>query len=203
MAGTVGLLCASPLVRDGVCRILADGGWRVVEGDGFGPYDAVFVLVRSAGGVAEVVATRSRVADVPIVALTDDADLDLVTELLGAGATSVIPWESEPEAVLATLELARAGIAGVTTTTLTRLVEAAVTDSAISEAERLWLRHLARGITIAELAPIAGYSERSLYRQLNALYHRLGVHDRHGAIAEARRRGALGSDDGEPTNGPT
>ncbi|MFE9748216.1 DNA-binding response regulator [Saccharothrix saharensis] len=49
-----------------------------------------------------------------------------------------------------------------------------------------WLRHLANGATVAQVADRAGYSERAMFRLLRALYRQLGVRTRLEAIMLAR-----------------
>ena len=48
--------------------------------------------------------------------------------------------------------------------------------------ELTWLRILAQGGTVHDLARQVGYSERALYRLLHALYGRMGVSSRTEAI---------------------
>lgn len=57
--------------------------------------------------------------------------------------------------------------------------------------EAQWLRHLKTGMTIAKLAEIVGYSERSLYRLLHDMYGRMQVSNRTEAIAKAARLGII------------
>ena len=52
-----------------------------------------------------------------------------------------------------------------------------------------WLRQLASGATIRQLAEQANYSERAMFRHLRELYTVLGVHNRTGAMMYARERG--------------
>jgi DNA-binding NarL/FixJ family response regulator len=54
-----------------------------------------------------------------------------------------------------------------------------------------WLRLLADGATIHELADKVGYSERALYRILHGLYGRMRVSNRTEAILQAKRWGLL------------
>jgi DNA-binding NarL/FixJ family response regulator len=54
-----------------------------------------------------------------------------------------------------------------------------------------WLRHLAAGMTVAQLAGLAGYSERAMFRLLQALYRRMGVRTRIEAIVHAQEQGWL------------
>jgi DNA-binding NarL/FixJ family response regulator len=63
-------------------------------------------------------------------------------------------------------------------------------DTPIAFPDRIeWLRQLASGRTVAELAGRAGYSERAMFRLLTAFYRDLGVRSRVEAIMLARDRG--------------
>jgi DNA-binding NarL/FixJ family response regulator len=44
---------------------------------------------------------------------------------------------------------------------------------------------------VARIAVDAGISERTMYRRLDHLFHRIGVHNRIGAVAWASRNGYL------------
>jgi DNA-binding NarL/FixJ family response regulator len=61
----------------------------------------------------------------------------------------------------------------------------------ITPEEVEWLRFLAEGATVHELAEKVGYSERALYRVLHGLYGRLRVANRTEAILQAQRWGLL------------
>lgn len=52
-----------------------------------------------------------------------------------------------------------------------------------------WLQQLARGITVADLAERAGYSERMMFRLLRTLYAELHASHRTEALIRARDRG--------------
>jgi DNA-binding NarL/FixJ family response regulator len=54
-----------------------------------------------------------------------------------------------------------------------------------------WLRALAQGIPIVQVAASAGYSERAMYRLLRDLYRRMGVRNRTEAVLLAMRSGWL------------
>jgi DNA-binding NarL/FixJ family response regulator len=65
-----------------------------------------------------------------------------------------------------------------------------VPDGATIPEEKLtWLRALAAGTTVVELARRRGYSERVMYRLLRSLYRDMGVHGRLDALMQARDRG--------------
>jgi DNA-binding NarL/FixJ family response regulator len=52
-----------------------------------------------------------------------------------------------------------------------------------------WLRQLAAGVTVAQLAERVGYSERAMFRMLNDLYRRMKVANRLEALIHAHDRG--------------
>ena len=60
-----------------------------------------------------------------------------------------------------------------------------------SESELAWLRELASGATLAQLAEHSGYSERAMFRLLRELYGRLEVKNRTEALMLSQRRGWL------------
>ena len=60
-----------------------------------------------------------------------------------------------------------------------------------SEEERNWLRQLAQGSSVADLAEHAGYSERMMFRLLRALYVKLQAPNRTVALIRARDEGWL------------
>ncbi|MFI6503799.1 response regulator transcription factor [Nonomuraea typhae] len=63
--------------------------------------------------------------------------------------------------------------------------------AAPSQPELEWLRRLAAGARVADLAHRAGLSERTMFRRLHDLYQRMRVHDRTEALSLARERGWL------------
>lgn len=61
----------------------------------------------------------------------------------------------------------------------------------LTDQEVRWLKALAGGITVAQLARDARYSERSMYRRLSVLYRRLNVRNRTQALLAASERRLL------------
>jgi DNA-binding NarL/FixJ family response regulator len=62
-------------------------------------------------------------------------------------------------------------------------------DVRLTERELAWLRDLAQGLTVAQVAPRSGYSERMIFRFFRDLYEGLGVANRTEALLLARERG--------------
>lgn len=65
------------------------------------------------------------------------------------------------------------------------------TQCHVAPHEAEWMRELAGGATVTQLARRAGYSEREMYRCLNRLYTRLGVKNRAEALVLAVRWGLV------------
>jgi DNA-binding NarL/FixJ family response regulator len=100
-------------------------------------------------------------------------DLDLVVEavLLALEQRTVLPTPVARDLVFAPAEPATAEL---------------------SVDERHWLRSLADGRTIAEIAEDAAYSRREMHRLLRGIYGRLGVENRSQALVSAARQGIVG-----------
>jgi DNA-binding NarL/FixJ family response regulator len=62
-------------------------------------------------------------------------------------------------------------------------------DVRLTERELAWLRDLAQGLTVAQVAARSGYSERMIFRFFRDLYEGLGVANRTEALLLARERG--------------
>lgn len=128
-----------------------------------------------------------------VIALLDNESALFGARAVGAGARSVLSREVTVETLLRTVQATIAGQA-----VMPAAVVAALTSDARGGAEHgpsadqlSWLRQLANGATVAQLADRAGYSERAMFRLLRALYRQLGVHSRIQAIMRAHEAGWL------------
>jgi DNA-binding NarL/FixJ family response regulator len=75
-----------------------------------------------------------------------------------------------------------------------RLVGRSVRQSkpqTLTSAQQTWLRRLASGMTIQELARQVGFSERETYRRLRQIYSAMGVRGRTEALILASASGLL------------
>ena len=61
----------------------------------------------------------------------------------------------------------------------------------LSPNELQWLIRLAAGGTVTELAEVAHYSEREMFRRLRVVYQRLGAKGKVDAIARAMASGII------------
>ncbi|MET7423613.1 DNA-binding response regulator [Dactylosporangium sp. NPDC005555] len=129
-----------------------------------------------------------------IALLTEDSGVSGV-RAIRAGARSVLPrgvtGSSLRRGVEATVE-GNAVMPASVATALASGAEALTAISAVPTIDRFsWLADLAQGTTVAELADRVGYSERAMFRQLQALYRDMGVQTRTQAIVLAQERGWL------------
>jgi DNA-binding NarL/FixJ family response regulator len=130
-----------------------------------------------------------------VIALVDDSSEPQGVRAVRTGARSVLPREvtihSLERAIAATLD-GEAVMPAEVAQGLAGDVRLAPAHAPVLSAEQLlWLRQLAAGSTVARLASQAGYSERAMFRLLQALYRKLGVHSRIQAVLRAQELGLL------------
>ena len=178
--GTV--LAAAGFVMEDVADLRADPSVVGVA--------ALLLTVRSSDDWAVLRRVRAVNADVTVVALLVDPTIDRHAEALRCGAHGVVAWEAPPESIVTVLSAALERL-----TVLPTGVAQAISDTGpplhdpswLSAEEVQWLKLLAQGVTVQELALHAGFSERALYRVLHGLYARMGVSGRTEAILLASR----------------
>lgn len=111
---------------------------------------------------------------------------------LRAGARSVLPREVSGAALRQTVEATIGGQAVMPAAVAAALTAPGEGGEHGPSADQLsWLRQLATGATVAQLAERVGYSERAMFRLLRDLYGQLGVRNRLQAIMRAREAGWL------------
>ena len=156
--------------------------------------DALLLTIRSASDWQVLRDIGTVNPGVKLVALLVDATPDRHAEALRNGVHGVAAWEATPETILAVVSAALEG-----RTLLPTSVAQAISASGpalydpewITEDEVGWLKLLASGVTVHQLAEKVGYSERALYRMLHGLYGRMRVSNRTEAILQASRWGLL------------
>lgn len=131
--------------------------------------------------------------DAVVVALLDDMSVPSHVRALTAGAVGALPRDASPPSIREAFEAALSGRSLVPVAVLRALVQRPIeqeTDTP-SQRERDWLRDLASGMTINQLAVKAGYSERMMFRLLRDLYSRFGARTKFEALMLAREKGWL------------
>jgi DNA-binding NarL/FixJ family response regulator len=146
---------------------------------------------------------RDNSPEVLVVAiLTDVATPNFVRAVL-AGAATAIPRDAPAEAVRRAFEAVVEGKSLLPIEVVRALSGPGERDASSREGESdplqphevEWLRELARGVTVGQLASRVGYSERAMFRLLRRLYARMGVRNRTEALISAYQRGWLAGGD--------
>ena len=175
---TAGVACASVSDRTELTPLLA----------GAQPY---VVVVPEARATA-LLPTAPLGARHAVVALVDSVAPEICADALRAGMTGVITSADSPDDVLAVLRCAARGRTVLPREVVRGLCRPGVAPPpALTTTERVWMRRLAAGATVAGLARSCGFSEREMYRRLSSVYLRLGTRTRTEALLLAERHGLL------------
>ncbi|GAA2632096.1 hypothetical protein GCM10010399_75480 [Dactylosporangium fulvum] len=199
--GRVAVVDPLPLFRAGVVAALQrDGhtvdtpedlpGWLRASGPA-----VVLLTVQTAEdwtALAEVAALDSA----RVVAVLDELDTNSSIRAVNAGALSVVPRATSVDGVRRACQAAIEGESTLPRAVVRALAASAAANSVPdvgrpSEEQLSWLRQLAGGATVNQLATRAGYSERAMFRLLNGLYRTIGVRTRTEALMRAHERGWL------------
>ena len=132
--------------------------------------------------------------DLIVLALLRESHVRAYDQALRAGAGSAVAWEAPPESIIKVLRalLEDGCLLPVPIARALFVNENPTVDvSEISSEEVRWLQMIADGVTVAELARQASYSEREMFRLLNRLYQRMGARNRMEALVSAVRSGLL------------
>lgn len=200
MSVPVAVITSFPAFQRGLAALLAGSSfvpevpddpldWVGLEGR-----RAAVVTVQCQEELQVVVNLCAEREDLVVVALMPEATLETIRQALVAGATSAAGWDVTRDEVIALLK------AGLTDQSLLparvahQFATSQVGESSVSglESDQVeWLRALAQGTTVTELANGAGYSEREMYRLLKAVYKRLSVRNRTEALVRATQLGIV------------
>jgi NarL family two-component system response regulator YdfI len=191
----VAVLDPVPMFRHGVVAALSVLGHHVEEpADGVvwlreRPRGLVLLTMHAAEDLEKLI-TLCRARPHPLVVALPSGDVSsLGVQAVRNGARSVIPHAAPlprlQRAVAATLDGEAVMPADVADLLVAGRAERPSHRKAPSAQQVGWLRRLADGWTVGRLAEEAGYSERAMYRQLQALYQQIGVDTRLEAIVLA------------------
>ncbi|MDG4784972.1 DNA-binding response regulator [Micromonospora sp. WMMD1102] len=194
-----------PMFRRGVATVLSPAGHRVETPEDVLAWarsrqPAVVLVTLSSQQSWDLLGALHDAGSAHVVALLEEQTAEQTPSMAGvravrAGATSVLSRGSEGEAVLRTVEATADGLAVLPAEVLAALASASLPSGGSPNRpaeERLsWLRQLAAGTTVAELAGRVGYSERAMFRMLRSLYRDMGVQTRMQAVLRAQELGWL------------
>ena len=197
--GEVSLLFLAPVYQRGLALGLRDAGYVVhvppdLDGWAQNAEEPVLLVAPDSDAAFRLlVELRKRVPDALSVALLEQTHAAAWSRALHH-CTGAVPLDAELEDVVDAVRAAQRGHAVLPTTVIRGFGAAAdhvEQPAAFTAAELAWLRALAANKTVGSLARAAGVSEREMYRQLNAIYARLGARTRTEALLVAERRGLL------------
>ena len=201
MSLPVAVADSAPSYRRGLSLALERGGFAPVEEPddpvawaGVGGCRALLLTVRSASDWEPARCLAESNPELVLIVLLVDPTSDRHAEALRAGARGVTAWDATPEAIVDVLAAAVRGYtllpSGIASA-MARGQPPFFDPDWVTAEETDWLRLLASGATIHELADKVGYSERAFYRILHGLYGRMRVSNRTEAILQAKRWGLL------------
>jgi DNA-binding NarL/FixJ family response regulator len=197
----IAVVGGSPTWRRGVSATLADAGYTATEMDtldAWKPGRGGRALVAYIGGAASLESVgefAQQYPHIPVVAVVAELNVGSFAEAVRAGAMVAIDDGDPVESFATVIETALLGRSAVPETIVramaSRIPSAPDPSRWLTPDEADWLRELAGGKTVADLADAVGYSEREMFRTLRDTYARIGVRSRTEAIIWATRHGLL------------
>jgi len=203
---TVVVVDPAPAYRRGLEAALADAGFPCAHPDDVEAWaaeaeSAVVLLSVGAPSDADLLMRLAKVEGLTTVVLLHDVGSVAYLRAFQQGASAVVPWDAPLELITGAVQAALHGMCLVPL----RLVHALATEAVVlsleaegdgssaefSDEELGWLRELAAGKTVVELARTVAYSEREMFRLLHGLYVRLGATSRTEAVVKASQAGLL------------
>lgn len=155
----------------------------------------LFLTLQSTEDWSLLVELQRTAASVTVVAVLTDISTTTWVRAILSGATAAVPRDAPPETMRRVFEAAMEGESLLPFDVVRAL--ASVREPAANDQDHLapreieWLRDLATGATVAQIAERAGYSERAMFRLLRDLYARMRVKTRTEALIRAKERGWL------------
>jgi DNA-binding NarL/FixJ family response regulator len=192
-------------LRAGVVAALASSGHFVEHPDDLlewlnaGESSVVVLTLESERDWSVLAAIATQRKGSAVIALLVDGHPATGVRAVRAGARSVLPRNTSPEMLLTAIDAAVRGISVLPADVLGNLRSSQSAPEppmpALTAEQLSWLRGLAAGVTVSDLADRAGYSERAMYRLLQRLYEQLGAHGRTQALMRAHTMGWLDAPD--------
>lgn len=201
MSTRVAVVGSSPTWRRGMSAVLEEADFEAVA---FGDLDewrpgeggAAIVIAMEGEGDHEAVSDfTEEYPHVPVIAVVTGLSLTSFAEAIRSGATATIDEEESTDGILAAVVSALEGRSVVPKHLIRAMAQLVPTqqniESLLAPEEASWLRAMAEGVTVADLATDVGYSERAMFRNLKTLYTRIGARNRTEALLWASRNGVL------------
>jgi DNA-binding NarL/FixJ family response regulator len=191
-----------PLVRHGIMAVLGDAGFKPEAPEDLLDWvqqeqRRVVLFTLHAPERWKLLAELCDAdADVLVVALLTETSVPTYVQAIERGAVAAVPRDAPPELVHQVFEAALEGksllpVEVVRVLAAARVGGAPEQQDGPSLREIEWLRQLAAGVTVGQLADRAGYSERAMFRLLRELYRRIGARNRTEALMRGKEEGWL------------
>lgn len=198
--GRVAVVDPLPMFRRGLASTLAEAGYDVDCPDDvvawvgcrFASLLTVLLSVDDDAGLRLLGQLSTGPRPTPVIAVVDPT---WTVRAARAGARSVLLRGVDAPVLVRTVEATLDGQsvmpAGVATQMSVASDRGTYEAGQVSDAGARWLRDLAAGATVAQLATRHSFSERAMFRNLKTLYQQMGVAGRLEAIMRARELGLL------------
>lgn len=193
----IAVIDRAPAYRRGLELALSEAGYQVEQPTDMGRWAeapgarAVVATCRSGSDARRLALVRARGTDTIAVALLGEESSVAYREVLETGVESAVARDASLDRIVEVVGAAVDRRTVLPTDVARSLARGGQADEGIEKDQAEWLRALARGTTVEELAESVGYSERAMYRQLRRLYERLGARNRTEALLQAVRRGLI------------
>lgn len=201
MSFWVAVLDPLPMYRRGVIQALGGSGAELQSAQELRtwlrqePRRVVVLTLQRPDDWALLSELRDLTPEALVVAVLGQVSTSAYVRAVLAGATAVLPRDAPAdlvEGVLREISAGRSVLPAQVVRALASQEEQPDEDQdTLSERELEWLRALAGGSTVVELADRAGYSERAMFRLLRDVYTRMGVRNKTEALMRAQERGWL------------
>ena len=193
----VTVFSSAPVVQQGIEAVLASVGFDTSDVDEAdlsrwateSPEPIVVLDLSRAADLDLMVDLRDLAPGVIVVALVPSGDAALLHLSLAYGALAAIPLDSAPDRIAAAVHAAARRLHVVPSEMARNPGEAL--DFDLTEEELDWLRSLADGMSVPDLANRSGYSTRVMFRLLNRTYKKVGANGRVGALVRSARAGLI------------
>jgi len=188
-----------PMFRQGMLTVLSELGHQLEAPARFSlwsPSGDEGILLLTLQGTAEwdlLARVRERNPQWRIIGVLTEQSAQTGVRAVRAGARSVLYRSMTATVLRHVVESTIDGNAVIPAEVAQLLSENAslAEDDIGLRAARPWLRQIAAGMTVAQLAQENGYSERAMYRLLHDLYRKLGARTKIEAVLRAKERGIL------------
>lgn len=187
------VVSCNPFLEGSVRLLVETQGWRcrsIDDPPSSRAADADVVVIDLAEGTSRQL--HDMCGRAPAVGIVASAELRDVLPAVRSGVRAVVPRDCPPADLMRAIKAASRGIAQIPAATMRALVtqlQAPAKPAPFDADERVWLRMLANGLTVEEVAETAGYSTRAMFRLLAQLYRRIGARNRSEAFIIATRFG--------------